>query len=256
VELHPLRSGLIRPHDSLIQAIGQAATNSEQRLRNGDIIAVASKVVSISENRIIQLNTITAGKKALRLARRYSLTPQFAQVVVNEADEIYGGVTGALLTAKDGQATANAGVDRKNSVDDSVVLWPANARRSAIKIQSGLLKKTGKRMGIIVVDSRVTPLRLGTIGLSLASVGFSPVKDFRGKPDLNGRDVQLTFQALGDGLAASAHVLMGEARERVPFVLLRGAPVESDGRIPVSEKIHAEDCLYMSQMTAKSNDPT
>ncbi len=161
------------------------------------------------------------------------------------------------MTLKDGQATANAGVDRKNSVDNSVVLWPANARRSAVRIQSGLLKETGRRVGIIVVDSRVTPLRLGTVGLSLASIGFRPVKDFRGQPDLDGRDVQMTFQALGDGLASAAHVLMGEARERVPFVLIKGAPVESQGGVSVTEKIRVENCLYMSQISARSkNRPT
>jgi coenzyme F420-0:L-glutamate ligase / coenzyme F420-1:gamma-L-glutamate ligase len=221
---------------------------SGQRLRNGDIVAIASKVVSMSENRIINLVTVNPGRRSLSLSRLYGLTPELAQVVVDEADKIYGGVKGAVLTLKDGHATANAGVDRKNAPDNSVVLWPRNPKRSAHQLQIGLKRKTGKTVGVVIVDSRVTPLRLGTVGLSLASVGFRPVRDFRRRQDLNNRRIRITFQSMGDGIAAAAHVLMGEAKERIPFVIIRGAPVDADGgRVP-SEKMHLENCLYMSQI--------
>ena len=224
---------------------------SGQRLRNGDIVSVASKVVSMSENRIINLDTINPGKRSLSLARLYGLAPEFAQVVVDEADKIYGGVKGAVLTLKQGHATANAGVDRKNAPDNTVVLWPRNPRKSARQLQIGLKRKTGKTIGVVIVDSRVTPLRLGTIGLSLASIGFRPVRDFRGRPDLNNRRIRITFQSIGDGVAAAAHLLMGEARERIPFVIVRGAPVDADGGRGPSEKMHLENCLYMSQIQAE-----
>ena len=91
-------------------------------------------------------------------------------------------------------------------------------------------------------------MRLGTIGLSLASVGFKPVKDFRGKHDLYNRRIRMTLQSVGDGIAAAAHLLMGEGGEQVPFVLVRGAPVESEGAHGVNQKMRVEDCLYMSQI--------
>ena len=250
-ELFPIRSYKIQPWSSLIEALVKGLARSGQRLRNGDIVAVASKVVSISENRIINLDTINPGRRSLSLARLYTLTPEFAQAVVDEADKICGGVKGAVLTLKDGHATANAGVDRKNAPDNTVVLWPRNPKKSARQLQKGLKRKTGKTVGVVIVDSRVTPLRLGTVGLSLASVGFRPVKDFRRRPDLNNRKIRITFQSIGDGVAAAAHLLMGEARERIPFVIIRGAPVDADGgRVP-SEKMHLENCLYMSQIQAK-----
>jgi len=251
-ELLSIRTSTIHPGDSLTSSLEGGLERSRLSLRSGDILAVASKVVSTSENRIVSLDTQNPSKRALRLAGDYDLEPEFVQVIVSEADKIYGGVTGAMLTLKDGFATANAGVDRKNAPDNSVVLWPRNPRKSALRLQARLKKRTGKDVGIIVVDSRVTPLRLGTVGLSLAGVGFRSIKDFRTKPDLNNRKIRITFQSLSDGLAAAAHVLMGEARERTPFVLIRGAPVEKSSNPGMSEKMRVEDCLFMSQISGRS----
>ncbi len=251
-ELFPIRSSTIQPWGSLIETLSKGLARSGQRLGNGDIVAVASKVVSMSENRIINLDTINPGKRSLCLARLYGLTPEFSQVVVDEADKIYGGVKGAVLTLKQGFATANAGVDRKNAPDNTAVLWPRNPKKSARQLRIGLKRKTGQTVGVVIVDSRVTPLRLGTVGLSLGSVGFRPVRDFRGKPDLNNRRIRITFQSMSDGVAAAAHLLMGEARERIPFVIIRGAPIDADdGRGP-SEKMRLENCLYMSQIQAET----
>ena len=252
-ELFPIRSPTIEPGTSILEALAEGLTRSGQRLKKGDILAVASKVVSTSENRIINLDSINPDRYSIGLAREYDLTPEFTQVVVNEADKIYGGVKGAVLTLKDGHATANAGVDRKNAPEDSVVLWPQNPKKSALRIQVGLKRDTGKALGVIVVDSRVTPLRLGTIGLSLASVGFKPVKDFRRKADLSNRKIRITFQSMGDGIATAAHLLMGEATERIPFVVIRGVPVETIRRRGPSEKMKVEDCLYMSQISPRIN---
>lgn len=103
-------------------------------------------------------------------------------------------------------------------------------------------------MGVVIVDSRVTPLRLGTIGLALAASGFGQVRDFRGVLDLYGRRAQITYQALADGVASAAHLLMGEARESTPFVLVRGAPVNFGKPSDDSGKLSVKGCLYMSQV--------
>ena len=178
---------------------------------------------------------------------------EFVEVVLEESEKVYGGVPGALLTLKNGQATANAGVDRKNAPGNGVVLWPLDATASAKRLRKELKERTGKEMGLIVVDSRVTPLRLGTIGVSLASVGFKRVRDFRRKRDLFGRRTRITLQAVADGIAGAAQLLMGEARESTPFVLVRGASVEFDGREGEAEtQLSERDCLYMSQILKPS----
>ncbi len=249
MQLYPIKSKLILPGDSITAKLVEALSASKLRVKNGDIIAVASKVVSLSERNIVSLAKVKPTISAKRLGRRFELNPEFAQVVLDESDAVYGGVQGVLLTIKNGDATANSGVDRKNAPDESVIPWPASPQRSAEKIRRTIDKKLGSKVGVVIVDSRVTPMRLGTIGLAIACSGFQPVKDARQMRDLYGRRVRITLQALADGIAGAAHLLMGETRETIPFVLVRGAPVKlTAGKRIGSMTLPVKDCLYMSQM--------
>jgi coenzyme F420-0:L-glutamate ligase len=253
VQLYPLNSKLVLPGDSLTARFIDALSAARLNAKNGDIIAVASKVVSLSEGNIVSLHKVRSTALARRLGRKFELLPEFAQVVLNEADAVYGGVPGVLLTLKNGNAIANSGVDRKNALGDSVIPWPADPHRSAEIIRKALSRKFRKRMGVVIVDSRVTPLRLGTTGLAIACSGFKPVRDSRGIKDLYGRRVQITLQSLADGIAGAAQLLMGETRESIPFVLIRGAPVQLGGRnTSDSMTLPAKDCLYMSQIHSPS----
>ena len=249
MQLYPLKSKLFLPGDSLVAGFVGSLSAAGLTVKNGDIIAVASKAVSISERSIVSLSKVRPRALARRLGRRFDMVPEFAQVVLNEADAVYGGVPGALLTLKNGDAIANSGVDRKNAPGDSVIPWPKDPHRSAETIRKSLNRKLRKRIGVVIVDSRVTPLRLGTIGLAIASSGFQPVRDSRGSKDLYGRKVRITLQALADGIAGATQLLMGETRETIPFVLVRGAPVQFGSRKSSdSMTLPIKDCLYMSQI--------
>jgi len=249
VQLYAIKSKLILPGDSLAARFVEALSAARLRVKNGDIIAITSKVVSLSERNIVSLASVKPTVLARRLGRRFDMLPEFAQVVLNESDAIYGGVPGVLLTLKNGDAISNSGVDRKNAPGDSVIPWPVNPQRSAETIQRTVNRKLARRIGVVIVDSRVTPLRQGTIGLAIACSGFQPVRDSRGIKDLYGRKAQITLQALADGIAAAAQLLMGETRETIPFVLVRGAPVQLGSRKGSdSMTLPVKDCLYMSQM--------
>ena len=249
MQLYPLKCKLILPGDSITARLVEALSAAKLGVKNGDIIAIASKVVSLSEKNIVSLAKVKPTISARRLARRFEMPPEFAQVVLDESDAVYGGVPGVLLTLKNGDAVANSGVDRKNAPGESVVPWPLNPQRSAETIRRTVDRKLGKRVGVVIVDSRVTPLRLGTIGLAIASSGFQPVRDARGMRDLYGRKVRMTLQALADGIAGAAHMLMGETRETIPFVLIQDAPIKlAAGKQANSMTLPVKDCLYMSQM--------
>jgi coenzyme F420-0:L-glutamate ligase len=249
VQLYAIKSKLILPGDSVAARFVEALSVARLRVKNGDILAIASKVVSLSEKNIVSLGNVKPTVLARRLGRRFDMHPAFAQVVVNESDAMYGGVPGVLLTLKNGNATANSGVDRKNAPGDSVIPWPVNPQRSADGIRRSVLQKLRKRVGVVIVDSRVTPLRLGTTGLAIACSGFQPVRDSRGIRDLYGRKARITFHAVADGIAGAAQLLMGETRETVPFVVVRRAPVELSSRKGSgSMTLPVKDCLYMSQM--------
>jgi len=249
VQLYPLKSKLILPGDSITSRLVEALSAAKLGVKNGDIIAVASKVVSLSEGNAVFLSKVKPTALAKRLGGRFEMLPEFAQVVLDESDAVYGGVPGVLLTLKNGDAVANSGVDRKNAPIESVIPWPVNPQRSAETLRRTIIQKLGKKIGVVIVDSRVTPLRLGTIGLAIACSGFQPVRDARGMRDLYGRRVRMTLQSLADGIAGAAHMLMGETRETVPFVLIQEAPIKlAAGKRVVSMTLPVKDCLYMSQM--------
>jgi F420-0:gamma-glutamyl ligase len=197
----------------------------------------------------VKLADIKSSKQANALARKWAIRKELAQVVIDEADAILGGVKGFVLTLKEGMLTANAGVDAKNSPSNTVTLWPANLKQSAIELQRKLERQLRCRIGTIIVDSRVTPLRLGTTGLAIASSGFNPIRDDRGKQDLYGRKIIFTQTNIADDLAAATHLLMGEAREQVGAVLIQNPPIrlsKSDGGIDV--RLNPERCLIANNL--------
>lgn len=247
--VYPLRSDLIEPGDSIIELFADSLARNGVRLSNNDIVVVSSKVVAISEKSLRSTIDVDVTKEARVLAKKYALAPEFAQIVLDESDEVLGGVRGALLTIKNGDAVANAGVDRKNAPKDSVVLWPKKPDHSASRLRTQINKKFRKDVGIVIVDSRVTPLRLGTTGFAIGSAGFRPVNDVRGTDDLSGRRVEITFHALADGIAATAQLVMGETAERRPFVVVRHAPVVLGRNRSIRDaRLAWSKCLFMSQI--------
>ena len=247
--VYAISSDLVRPGDSVPELFFKALAKRRVRLKTRDVVAVSSKIVGIAEKRIRYLDSIQPGSKARTIARKHSIAPEFAQAVLDEADMVVGGVKGALLTVKNGDAVANAGIDRKNAPEGTVVLWPRNPDFSARKIRRSIQRRSGKNVGVVIVDSRVSPLRLGTTGFAIGSAGFEPVEDLRGASDLFGRRIEITLRAVADGIAASAQLLMGEASDRIPFAVVRDAPATFGSPHGIrSAKLAWNQCLYMSQI--------
>jgi len=250
--VYPIRSSLVRPGDSIPNLLSKGLAKSRVELKTRDIVAVSSKIVGIAEDRIRHLESVRPGSKARSLALKHSLTAAFAQAVLDEADMVVGGVKGALLTVKNGDAVANAGIDRKNAPEGAVVLWPRNADLSAKNIRRSILRKSGKNVGVVIVDSRVSPLRLGTTGFGIGCAGFEPIEDIRGSVDLFGRRIEITVRAIADGIAAAAQLVMGEAADRIPFAIVRDAPATfGSARGIRSAKLEWNQCLYMSQIPTR-----
>jgi coenzyme F420-0:L-glutamate ligase len=247
--VYPIRSTLAKPGDSVPKLFSNGLAKNRVHLKTRDVVAVSSKIVGIAEKRIRYLENVKPGSKAKSLARKYSLTAAFAQAVLDEAEMVVGGVEGALLTVKNGDAVANAGIDRKNAPEGAVVLWPRNADLSAKNIRRSILRKSGKNVGVVIVDSRVSPLRMGTTGFAIGCAGFEPIEDIRGRVDLYGRRIEITVRAIADGIAGAAQLVMGEAADRIPFAIVRDAPVSfGSGHGIRSAKLAWNQCLYMSQI--------
>jgi len=204
-------------------------------LRRGDVVAIASKIVSACEGRVVRLADVKVTARAKRLSNRWGLNATLAALVLSEADEILGGVKGFLLTVKNGILTPNAGVDLKNSPPGTATLWPTNPDRSANRLRTSLERRYRTRLGVEIVDSHVTALRLGTVGLAIGLSGFNPIRDRRGIDDLFGRPIRVTQANIADDIASATHLLMGESAERIGAVIVRGLTTEArrvdDGRL-------------------------
>jgi len=252
LEVLPIKTPLVQSGDDIIKVILEAIDNAGVKIEDGDVLLAADKIVATSEGRVVNYDVVKPSRRAKRLAEKYSLEPPFVELVLREADEIYGGVPRALLTLKNNVLIANAGIDHKNAPENSACLWSVNPNETAERIWKSLSNKTGKKIGFILIDSHVSPMRVGTTGFALGIAGIKPVKDCRGLLDLYDRPLLITRMNIADDLAAAAHLVMGETSERTPLAIIRGAPVEvADDYDPNDVVIGKEDCMYMSVFLSK-----
>jgi len=241
-----IKTPLISPGARLEDVVASALKEEGFNLKDGDILVVASKLVSICEGRVVKLSEVKPRAEAKRLSKKYGITPGFVEVVLREADEVLGGVHRALLTVKRGVLIANAGADLSNVTPGHAALWPRNPQRTAQRLKKALESTFNAKVAVIIADSRTTPLRLGTSGLAIAIAGLNPVRDYRGKQDLYGAVLQVTRMNIADDLASAAHLVMGESGERTPLALIRdhNLPIE-EGKANPDMKIPWSRCLYM-----------
>ena len=255
MEVYGLKFPLIKGNEDLINVILNALSENGLELRDGDIIAIADKIVAAVRGRIVDYDKIRASERAKRLAEKYGLEPGFVELVLSEAEDVYGGIFRALLTLKNGVLIANAGVDHKNVPEGKASLWPESPNREAERIRLEILRRTGKKVGVILVDSRVNPLRRGTVGFAIGFSGIKPVIDCRGKKDLYGKPLRITYMNIVDDLAATAHLIMGETSERIPVVIIRNSPAEVTEEYDLeSINVSFDECLYMKNLKPTSSD--
>jgi coenzyme F420-0:L-glutamate ligase len=210
-----------------LPAVIQAAIReSGEALQDGDVLALSSKYTAISEGRVIRLDDVQVTPEAQAIADRYSMNPRIAQLVMQEADHVFGGIQGFLLTFKDGIVSPNAGLDRSNIPNGFAVLFPADPYRSAEKLRQTLKTQLGVNIGVILTDSWLMPGRYGTTGVALATAGFRPIQDERGKLDLFGNPMIVTQRGVADTICAAAELVMGERDEATPIVIVRNTGVE------------------------------
>jgi len=246
MQIFAIKTPLIKPKDDLVTILLQALQRESLELENKDVLAISSKAVASADARIMELKTISPSRRAVELAKKYSLEPEFAELVWREADHVYGGVEKAILTLKNDVLTVNAGVDHKNAPAGFAAVWPSNPQRRAEQIRKEVRKRIGKDVGILIIDSAVAPLRMGTRGVAVGVAGFKPVKDCRGQEDLFKKPLLITRHAVADDLASAAHLVMGEADEATPAALIRGAPVTFAESVHSEEMIiDPDECVYM-----------
>jgi coenzyme F420-0:L-glutamate ligase/coenzyme F420-1:gamma-L-glutamate ligase len=253
----PIKSPKMSRRFHLGNAVLQAIRKNGQELSYGDIVVVSSKFAAMAEGRYVNLRKIRASKEAKSLAAKYELDPSLAELIKRESEVVLGGIPGFALAVSKGILAPNAGIDRSNIRSGYAILYPKNPRKTAFELRGYLLKfmRKGsakqKNLGVILSDSRITPTRLGTIGIAIASSGLKPVIDFRGKEDLFGNKLKVTLKAVGDQLCSVAQLVMGEASESVPIVIIRGYKADFDETGSLSMTIPFDKCLYIQGLKSQ-----
>ena len=194
------------------------------------ILAVTSKIVSLAENRLVTRNSI----EKLALIKR-------------EADVFVGEIGyGTMLTIKEGLLIPTSGIDESNSENGDYILYPQDPFASAHKLYQDLRKRWDlKELGILLTDSRSSPLRQGVTGVCLAYWGFTAVKDLIGTEDLFGRELKMTKINYGDALSATSVMIMGEGQEQQPLSVIFGADCQfADEGDPGQLRMPLESDMY------------
>ena len=233
----------VRPGDDIADVVLQGLANSGLSLMRGDIVAIAQKIVSKAEGRMVDLRGVTPSPRAAELATAVDKDPRLVELVLQESTEIVRYRKGVLVVAhRNGTVLANAGIDASNVAGDDhhVLLLPQDCDRSCREIRARLAARTGIQPGVLVIDSLGRAWRNGTVGAALGTAGLPPLLDLRGAPDLFGRELRTSQVGIADEIAASASMLMGQADEGTPVVLLRGLQLP-DGDGPVSDLHRARE---------------
>ncbi len=222
---------LIEPGADLARLIATALRAAGEIPAAGDVVAIAQKIVSKAEGRIVSLDTVTPSARAKDIATQANKDPRVVELILRESRAVIRVSPGVIITEHNtGLILANAGIDRSNlpGSDDAALLLPLDPDASAAGLRESLEKDFGVSLGVLVTDSIGRPWRLGTVGTAIGCAGVLALDDLRGQTDLFGRQLQVSEVAVADSLSAAAVLLMGEAAEGTPLVLIRGGTRRDD----------------------------
>lgn len=249
MQLIPITTSIIKNVDNLFEVVLTGLKKNEVKVVEGDILVISSKILALTQGRIIELKRIKPSARAKALNKtQYGLAREderFVQLVLDEADAVLPGKM--LLTLKDGILIPSAGIDRSNAPEGFAILWPEDPWNVAQKLLRSFCAHFHlKKLGVIICDSHCTPLRLGVTGIAIAWAGFFGIEDARGTKDIFGKKLKVTQKAVADNLSSAALVLMGEAAEKTPFVLIKNAPVKFTDKMQKRSEVYfdPENCLF------------
>lgn len=233
MKIFPIKTHKIRPYR---QNLFEILDKYLERLSQRSIVVIASKIVSICEGRVVKIEK-TDKKELIEQEAEYFLPPEENKYNIT-------------LTIKGNLLVPTAGIDESNGAG-YYILWPKNPQKTANEVREYLSDRFSiKKVGVIITDSKTTPLRWGTTGIAIAHSGFAALNNYIGKPDIFGRKLKVTKANVLDALAVSAVLVMGEGNEQTPLAIIEDIPfVKFQNRNP-SEKelrefhIDMEDDLY------------
>lgn len=217
---------MIEQGADLARIVLDAIAGAGQSLTDGDIVVLAQKIVSKAEGRLIDLATVEASRQAADIARQVDKDPRLVELILGEAKEVMRVRPGVLIVRhRLGLVLANAGIDQSNIDHDGrtlALMLPVDPDASAQAIRRDLVARTGADVAVLIIDSLGRAWRTGTTGTAIGVAGMPGLVDLRGREDLHGRRLETSELGLADEVAAAASLVMGQADEGRPIVLVRG----------------------------------
>jgi coenzyme F420-0:L-glutamate ligase/coenzyme F420-1:gamma-L-glutamate ligase len=230
LQVLPLRDfPLVVPGDDLAKLLRDALQRNQLSLEPGDVLVLAQKIVSKAEGRYAALASVTPGEEALALAQQVDKDPRLVELILRESAEVVRARPGVVIVEhRHGYVHANAGIDRSNlpggADGDEVLLLPEDPDASAAALLVALGgAQDDSGVAVIINDSAGRAWRNGTVGMAIGCAGIEVLRNQVGEPDLFGRTLEVTEVAVADEIAAAASLVMGQADEACPVVLVRGA---------------------------------
>ncbi|WNY27369.1 coenzyme F420-0:L-glutamate ligase [Methanolapillus ohkumae] len=243
--IYGLKSVLIHPKDNIFEILCDSLDAANLSFEDGDILVIAESALATSENRLVLLDSVSPSADAFCYSKTTGLDAREVELILQESEHVFGGVSGVLLTLWNGILCPNAGIDNSNAPEGYVILYPKNPSKSAQQIMYSAAKRFKKRIGVIIADSRTQPLRLGCTGVAIGAAGFEAVLDKRGEKDLFGKSLHITRIAAADILASAAEAVMGECGECIPFALIRNSFAVMNPNAAGVLTIPADECMYL-----------
>ncbi|MHA1227736.1 MAG: coenzyme F420-0:L-glutamate ligase [Candidatus Hodarchaeales archaeon] len=227
IEIFPLINfPIINPGDDIAKVVSEELRKVS--LENKDIIVIAHTIISKAENQVYDLSKVKASDFAKYIAELQEKDPRKIEVVLKESNEIVRMNDRVLITAtKHGFICANSGVDKSNTPGDTVISLPKDPDKSARDIKDQIKSDLGKDVAVIISDTFGRPFRVGTVNFAIGIAGMSPLVDLKGEKDLFGYELRSTIVARADEVAAAAGIVMGQANEGTPVIVVRGLQFKS-----------------------------
>ena len=168
----------------VFDALLETLEKNRVELQDEDVLVISTKYISNSQGRIVNTNNIKVSTIGSEVSRKFQIKPAIAEIILRESDRIFGGIAGFVITSSDNIMAPNAGIDKSNAKKDQVILYPKNPFLIAEQIKRKIFLKFSIHIGVILVDSRLMPARVGTTGVAISCAGIEPVLDLRSKKDL------------------------------------------------------------------------
>ncbi len=219
----------IHPGDDLGRIVVQAMEAAGYPLQEGDVVVVTQKIVSKAEGRLVSIAGITPSSEAMAWAEQTGKDPRLVELILRESSRVLRARPGLIIVEhRLGFVCANAGIDHSNvcpgnEEDAWALLLPEDPDASARRLRDTLRALTGVEVAVLIVDSHGRAWRMGAVGVAIGVAGLRPVTDLRGRADRCGRTLHVSQVGTADEIAAAASLLMGQAAEGTPVVVVRGA---------------------------------